>query len=199
MYSKLIIYLENSSSDIIAKEVQDAKASGRYACFCDVLTGLDERVLYKSLIHGKKHIERVCFLALILSDKLDLSADDTKLLLTASAYHDIGRKNEFTDAEHGLRAAKVVERYVGYDGDDLKILKASIEAHSRSDALMREVIDKYEVTDVERALKLTRILKDADALDRVRIYDLDKKYLRFDESMDLVDLAKQLFRKYRTL
>ncbi|MBP5608681.1 MAG: HD domain-containing protein [Lachnospiraceae bacterium] len=197
MYSELINYIENRSSDKIAKEVQDVKTSGRYVYFCDILTELDEHVLYKSFIHGKKHIERVCFLALILSNKLDLSADDTKLLLTASAYHDIGRKNEFTDAEHGLRAANVIDRYVSYDGDDLKILKASIEAHSRSDALMRDVIDKYDVADVERALRLMRILKDADALDRVRIYDLNKKYLRFDESIDLVDFAKQLFREYR--
>ena len=43
---------------------------------------------------------------------------------------------------------------------------------------------------------LTRLLKDADALDRVRIFDLNKKYLRFDESLDLVDFAKRLLREY---
>ena len=197
MHSKLIHYLENNPSDQIAKEVKDTMESGRYEYFCEVLTKLDERVLYKSLIHGRTHIERVCFLALILSEKLDLSADDTKLLLTASAYHDIGRKNEFVDAEHGLRAAEVVGRYVDYEGDDLKILRASIEAHSRSDSMISDVIDKYDIADVERALKITRILKDADALDRVRIFDLNTKYLRFEESHGLVDLAKNLFKAYR--
>ena len=90
MHSELINYIENRSSDKIEKEVREVKASGRYVYFCDILTELDEHVLYKSLIHGKKHIERVCFLALILSNKLDLPAEDTKLLLTACAYHDIG-------------------------------------------------------------------------------------------------------------
>lgn len=197
MYSKLIHYIEDRPSDKIAKEVKDAMASDHYVYFCEVLTKLDEHVLYKSMIHGRTHIERVCFLALILSNKLDLSADDTKLLLTASAYHDIGRKNEFVDAEHGLRAAEAVGRYVDYEGDDLKILKASIEAHSRSDSLMSDIIDKYDVADVERALRIARILKDADALDRVRILDLNTKYLRFEESRDLVEFAKNLFRTYR--
>ncbi|MBP5607650.1 MAG: HD domain-containing protein [Lachnospiraceae bacterium] len=197
MHSELIDHIENHASDKITKEVQEAMASSRYEYFCNILTELDEHVLYKSRIHGKTHIERVCFHALILANKLDLSAEDTKLLLTASAYHDIGRKNEFVDAEHGLRAANMVDRYVGYDGDDLKILKAAIEAHSRSDSLMRDVIDKYGVADVERALMITQVLKDADALDRVRIYDLNKKYLRFAESLEQADFAKKLFKEYR--
>ena len=142
MYSKLIRYIEDRSSDKIAKEVKDAMVSDHYVYFCEVLTKLDEHVLYKSLIHGKTHIERVCFLALLLSNKLDLSVEDTKLLLTAGAYHDIGRKNEFADAGHGRRAAEAVVQYVAYEGDDLKILKASIEAHSRSDSLMSDIIDK---------------------------------------------------------
>ena len=196
MYSELINHIEDHPSVKIENEVKEAMNSPRYKIFYEVLLRLDESILYKSYIHGVKHIERVCFMALILSNKLDLSEDDTKILLTACAYHDIGRKNEFVDAEHGRRAAEKLDRYVDCDGDDLRILKAAIEAHSISDARMSEIIDKYDVDNVERALQITRVLKDADALDRVRIHDLNTKYLRFEASLELVDFAHDLFSVY---
>ena len=46
--------------------------------------------------------------------------------------------------------------------------------------------------DPEAALRVFRVLKDADALDRVRLGDLDVSYLRFPESVQRVDRAWEL-------
>jgi len=42
------------------------------------------------------------------------------------------------------------------------------------------------------ALSVFQVLKDADALDRVRLGDLDPSYLRFPESLERVDIAWEL-------
>ncbi len=45
---------------------------------------------------------------------------------------------------------------------------------------------------------LTAILKDADGLDRVRIRDLNPRFLRFPESRKLVSFAEALYEETRT-
>ena len=45
---------------------------------------------------------------------------------------------------------------------------------------------------VEGAMRVFRALKDADALDRVWLGDLDTSYLRFASSLPWVDIAWQL-------
>lgn len=44
-------------------------------------------------------------------------------------------------------------------------------------------------------MALTRLLKDADNLDRVRLGDLDPKFLRHDSAKDLVGFAQRLFQR----
>ena len=41
--------------------------------------------------------------------------------------------------------------------------------------------------------RLTALLKDADGLDRVRLGDLDPRYLRFKEARAMVAFAEELF------
>ena len=145
------------------------------------------------LLHGVTHIERVCFLGLLLCNELDLSEDDARRVLTAGAFHDIRRLDECEDEEHGLRAAKAVHRYVPCQDENLKIVEAAIEAHSVSDSKMPEIIDKYGIADVGHAERIAKVIMDADGLDRVRTGDLDPEYLRFKESLGLIGFAKQLF------
>jgi len=53
----------------------------------------------------------------------------------------------------------------------------------------------YEPVSAESALRVFRLLKDADALDRVRLGDLDVNYLRFPVSHARVDRAWELLRE----
>ena len=45
-------------------------------------------------------------------------------------------------------------------------------------------------------MRVFRALKDADALDRVRLGDLDTSYLRFASSLLRVDIAWQLLEEF---
>ncbi|MDU3153093.1 MAG: hypothetical protein E6706_02310, partial [Anaerococcus hydrogenalis] len=76
------------------------------------------------------------------------------------------------------------------------ILQAVLATHSRSDSKMDQTIEEFFVKDMDRARYLSKLFKDADALDRVRLKDLDEKYLRNDFSLDLVDFSDKLFKKY---
>ena len=61
---------------------------------------------------------------------------------------------------------------------------------------MDETIEEFFVKDMDRARYLSKLFKDADALDRVRLGDLNEKYLRNDFSHDLIDFSNKLFEKY---
>lgn len=193
MKSNLIYMFENHLNEKIAKDYKFAVSNPRYGYFVSALNNLDEKIVFHSDVHGITHIERVCFLGLSLCDELNTSEEDTKLVLTACAFHDIGRQSEFIDKGHGKRAADVVDIYVDYKDEDLQILKAAIEAHSESDCFMDSIIDKYSIHNKKRAKYISQILKDADGLDRVRISDLDSGHLRFKESLKLIDMAENLF------
>jgi hypothetical protein len=196
MRSELVYMLENHLMPEMADVVKRAVDSRNYRLFGDALDLFDDRLLAVGGLHGVTHIERVCFLGLLLCNELDLSEDDAKLVLTAGAFHDIGRLDECEDEEHGLRAAEAVHRYVPCQDENLKIVEAAIEVHSVSDSKMPEIIDKYRIADVGRAERIAKVLKDADGLDRVRTGDLDPEYLRFKESHGLIGFANQLFWYY---
>ncbi len=193
MQSKLLYTIENHMTDKVRSVCEEALKSKNYGYLRDVFAEFDERLSVTSSLHGITHTERVCFLGLLLANKLGLSDEDAKLLLTACTYHDIGRKNDGDDCEHGLRAANEVQKSVSYTGEDLLILKAAIEAHSISNRQMSDTITKYGIKDTDRALLIAKLLKDADALDRVRLSELDPSYLRFKESLSLIDFAEDLF------
>ena len=194
---KLIYCLENHAKGSAKEGFSEVSKGTHYKIFQQVLDSLDERLIHSSDIHGITHTERVCFLGLLLSERLKMSEADTKMFLTACAYHDIGRTCDGIDDGHGARSAGEVAKYTDLAGDELLILKAAIEAHSLSDGKMLETIKKYSVRDEERALLIAKALKDADGLDRVRLGDLDPHRLRFKESLGLIESAEELFWFYR--
>lgn len=103
--------------------------------------------------------------------------------MSRKALHDIGRVNNSTDASHGERSVEKAF-FMGFDLDEPT--DALIRYHSRGDQAARSLPSSLQ--------RLLWILKDADALDRVRSGDLDVSFLRFPESSDLVGLAEDLWR-----
>ena len=128
-----------------------------------------------------------------------LSEADTSLLLDACSYHDIGRSRDGLDFEHGSVAARFIGLVTGRTGEDLLILKAAVEAHSRKEKEMQSVLDKYHPSDMARAKNIAQLLKDADGLDRVRICDLDENFLRRESSVHREPFAHQLYIRYQTV
>ena len=60
----------------------------------------------------------------------------------------------------------------------------------------------YGIRNIEQFKKLLDIVKDADALDRVRLPrfgKLDEKYLRTDTAHRMIEIAENLYREYRNI
>lgn len=197
MISKLIDLIENQPSEELRPVLEKTSSTEYYHLLTAALEKFDDGLMLKSRVHGISHVERVSFLGMVLANEMNLSKEDAELFLTACVYHDIGRTKEFVESGHGLRAANIVNKYVDFQQENLEILKAAIEAHSENDRKMNEILDKYNIDDKERARFIARLLKDADALDRVRISDLNPSYLRYGESKKLVGVAGDLFSFYR--
>ncbi|MBR3060302.1 MAG: hypothetical protein IKG89_06785 [Oscillospiraceae bacterium] len=163
------------------------------------LKALKRDVLYQSHVHGLGHIERTMVHGAMCAMAEELDEADTALLMDMCSYHDTGRESDWLDNAHGYRSSLKLAELTGRDGEDLKLMMAGVEAHSIGDKYMGDVIRKHAPADPERGLRLARMLKDADALDRVRIRDLNPKYLRFGSSRGRVRFAQLLFDRYRAI
>ena len=142
--------------------------------------------------HGKLHTARVLFLALtiIQAGKIRLNRAELSQLTNAIVFHDIGRKNDRVDDGHGKAGREVYEKNAGSSADPAVCVL--IEYHCLDDKLAEEYLKTTDTIRArERTWLLYQILKDADALVRVRfgIYGLDVNQLRLPISHKLVPLA----------
>jgi hypothetical protein len=163
------------------------------------LRTLKRDVLYQSHVHGLGHIERTMVHGAMCAQAEPLDAADTALLMDMCSYHDTGRESDWLDNAHGLRSSLKLAELTGRSGEELKLMMAGVEAHSIGDKHMPDVIGKHAPADTERAFRLARMLKDADALDRVRIRDLNPNFLRFGSSRKRIGFAQLLFDRYREI
>ena len=165
-----------------------------YPLLLETYRTMDESALYKSKIHGSGHIHRVLLFAALIGWQEDIDEAMVRQLLHAASYHDVGRTFDGYDLEHGARSALRLEALTGETGDDLIRLKAAVTAHARPDDQMEGILQSFRPADLDRARELTRLLKDADNLDRTRLGDLKTKYLRHDAAKALGDFAWRMFR-----
>lgn len=170
-----------------------------YPMFLRAIERLNLDVLYESAIHGLGHIERtICHGAMCAMDE-SLGEADTSLLLDACSYHDIGRSRDGLDFEHGSVAARFIGLVTGREGEDLLILKGAVDAHSRKEHQLPEILSQYHAADRAQAMNIAQLLKDADGLDRVRIWDLDVKFLRRQSSVKREPFAQELYNRYQPI
>jgi len=146
-------------------------------------------------IHGVAHTTRVWMHAMALADLLGFEQWQREALERAAMWHDIGRTHDGADYYHGAKSAgRAVGLGLHLDPalDEL-VLETTLFAvthHSGSEehaqlaaAWLPEPIGGWDVF---------RVLKDADALDRVRLGDLNPSFLRFDASHERLGLAWEL-------
>ncbi len=158
---------------------------------------LNRDALYQSPVHGYGHIERTMLHGAFCAMEEPLPGEDTALLLECCAYHDVGRSNDGPDQEHGHRSAARLEALTGRRGEELSMMMAAVDAHARPESALEPTLKRYHPADWARCLRLAQLLKDADGLDRVRIWDLDVKYLRREASRLREDFAEYLFIRYQ--
>ena len=175
------------------------RESSFFSIFRNSINNINTSVLYNSETHGVKHNERVSLMAFFLMCKLNI-VDGMDLVLDACKYHDIGRENDLEDSKHGLRSAiKLNFLSTTYSKLDLLLLKFIVEGHSLDDSEYHNLLNKYQLNDSKELKKYYNLLKDSDALDRVRINDLDINYLRNEESKKLSLVAYNLYYNYQIM
>ena len=188
--------LEGGEWGLYAPMVEGLLQSRHGALLREAMAALNWDALYLSHVHGFGHIERTMIHGAMCAQAESLPDAETRLLLTMCSYHDTGRENDFLDAAHGARSAAKLAALTGLAGEDLQAAMAGIEAHSVNDRLMDDILTKYAPADRPRAQMLAEMLKDADGLDRVRINDLNVKFLRRPASAGRGGFAQELFDRY---
>ena len=163
----------------------------------------------ESTLHGVSHTQRVHIHAQRLTRELGWTDADTGLVLAAALWHDIGRTHDAFDPSHGAgSAARAVG--LGLTGAlapaDAGVVLFAIVCHSLPDEVAEEEVWRWHaggaaageprLTEPERALRILRLLKDADALDRVRLAPwegADPAQLRHPETIALIPFAATLY------
>ncbi len=153
------------------------------------------------------HTSRVLVHTTELADLLDLPAWERAALACAALWHDIGRTHDGVDYFHGAKSAgKVVALGLHFTtpprvyetalyaithhcGDEVHAERAAYQVRY---CVPSDGHELFELVEPESALRVFRLLKDADALDRVRLGDLDVSYLRYDVSRLRVNRAREL-------
>lgn len=111
--------------------------------------------------------------------------------MTATEYHDIGRTNEDVDNSHGIKSYDIYKK----DHKENEVVKFLIEYHCIDDTKALERLQDFPQDEREAIWNLYQVLKDADALDRVRFKGpdkLDSNYLRLQTSKNLIAVAYAL-------
>lgn len=131
---------------------------------------------------------RVFILQELICDELEKQGItvNREVVRWAAATHDVGRIDDGNDLKHGARSAKWIEENL-YDQMSAEMLD------------MATYIVHWHVPPDTEAPEMTtelKVLKDADALDRVRLGDLDTRYLRTDVAKKMVGLAEDLYQSY---
>jgi exopolyphosphatase/pppGpp-phosphohydrolase len=179
-------------------EVAEQKKSRCYDLLLHSYDRLQTGRLYESDYHGPGHIGRVMLLGAIIAMQQRFSERETKLLLIACGYHDIGRINDYRDEQHGKRASDMLPKIpgLGVTAGEMTCIQAAVATHSTNDEKIDAFAKEYGVTaeNLDLCRMLCKGLKDADNLDRVRIGDLDIRHLRFLESKRMKASAEEIYR-----
>jgi len=201
MQSKIIEKILNGDNKALNKIIEIVRNN---AVFQEVMSDFKEEFFIDDNIHGISHNERVALLACYIGIQEGLNDEELRLVLEATKYHDIGRGFE---GNHGQYSAIIIDRnkehiFPNLSDDEINTIKALCHGHSVDDNKYIEIAKLYGIENIEKFKRLLDIVKDADALDRVRLPrfgQLEEKYLRTETSKRIIDFSKELFRKYRDI
>ena len=152
---------------------------------------LPEDFRHPSTLHGQAHVTRVMVHATRLvaaTGRHDLG----RCLWAAVFLHDLARTHDGVCHHHGADAAQRLRNEpalrdrlteAGVTSENYPAIEAAVTAHSAP----------KEVSADHPHRALIALLKDADGLDRVRLGDLDRRYLRQAETRGMVTFAQKLF------
>jgi hypothetical protein len=153
---------------------------------------------HASRTHGQGHVARVMVHAFRLIEATGL-VDEGSRLWGAVYLHDLARTHDGFCEVHGMHAVMRVnestdlqERLIahGVQSDDPSMLLA---------VMMHCLPDDHSAYGGKPIWPLLALLKDADALDRVRFGDLEPSYLRHEATKAMVGFAQDLYNQTRRI
>lgn len=140
--------------------------------------------------HDAEHTLRVLFDALLLVQVqgIALTKKESHQLCDAILYHDIGRINDEVDDSHGAKSKDIYDAAPECNSATAFL----IEYHCLDDRKAFADLKASNIRNKERVWLLYTILKDADALDRVRfgMRAVDPKYFRNEMAHKLLPTAQ---------
>jgi len=149
----------------------------------------------QSELHGTLHTYRVMCYVLLLGKKMNLE-HQTLLAFCAAFVHDMARRHDGFCMKHGPRSARekipffipLFERY-GLDDEDINVIKTAVSNHSQW----------FDLSKRHPHYLVAAILKDADALDRVRLGhgNLKVRFLRLAVAPGLISFSHRLYEASR--
>ncbi|MBE0638030.1 MAG: HD domain-containing protein [Bacteroidales bacterium] len=146
---------------------------------------------HPSLLHGINHTYRVMLHVLELGKLASLN-HEIREAFCAAFIHDMARKHDgFCQAHGAWSAQRKLPLFsdlfltIGVTRDGLETIKLAVTNHSVHNEISKDHPD----------YKTVALLKDADALDRIRISndDLRPEYLRFPQTHHQIEFARQLY------
>lgn len=153
------------------------------------MSPLPELFTRHSRVHGQAHVSRVIIHVLLLCQAQELEAYALKAW-TAAYIHDIGRRHDGISPRHGKYAVNKVRN------------SAELKAFFTECGVVEEDWEEIFFAVTHHCLRevprdhpwwtLTALLKDADGLDRVRLRDLNPRFLRFPLSRHFIPFAQAL-------
>lgn len=167
---------------------------------------LNKSILYKSYLHGDSHIQRTMLNGAMIAHAESFSERETRLLLLACSYHDIGRTYDGRDKEHSSRSAEMIgglqlcnSVFKDIGDEDLRIIRAAVAAHNHRTSRIPEFVAEYGLIGKAASVgkRVATGLKDADGIDRIRLHDTDVSRLRFPDSPEIYKDAVWIYRIYR--
>ncbi len=145
----------------------------------------------QSSLHGINHTYRVMCHVLQLGNELRFEREK-RLAFCAAFIHDMSRKHDGLCHHHGQWAAeeklptfKEFFCLQGINAYEIEEIGAAVKNHSEG----------FEIPKSNPFWKTTALLKDADALDRIRLGEenLKTEFLRFSITKDFISRANTLF------
>jgi uncharacterized protein len=160
-----------------------------------------------SRLHGPAHTQRVHVHAQRLLGALGWDERDARLVLSAALWHDIGRETDGIEPRHGERSVRRADELgltAALEPAEAAVVRFAIRRHSLPDRgaaapaeqLAADPDEARRLAEPERALRVLWLLKDADALDRIRLgwgECADPRQMRHPESVTMIPFAAELF------
>lgn len=182
-----------------AEMAKSLKEKGVLEKYNESVEDIHNKHLYdnvKMAEHGYEHVENVLKFAMYMSNELGLNSSENEILVDCVKFHDVGLN--ISTSNHALNSANIIEQQLAnkYSKSSMNLIKAIVEYHEMNDSDFYKISNKYGLSNDEQkfVLKISNILKDADALDRTRFPgNLDARFFRNkDLANSLVSASYQL-------